>query len=372
MGSPISSILAEIFIHNIEQTHILNTENNKHAHKIIYWYRYVDDILLMYKGSSRQIEQLHTHINKIHPKLKFTLETELNKSINFLDITITKLDNKHNFKIYRKPTTTVSVIHNTSNHPIQHKHAAFHSMIHRLTNIPMSTHDYNNELNTIKYIAQENGYPPEIINTILNKITHTNTKTQPQQSHNNKYITLTYHNSKTHKIASSFRKLKYNIAYKTNNTLKKHLSHKQTPTNKYTQTGIYKLTCNDCPCFYIGQTGRSFSTRFKEHTKALTQPYINSNYAEHLINNNHNYTNIETNMHILHTQRKSRTLNTTEQYEIYKHHINHPQYILNDQIHHRSHTLFDTIIQRSSHTPTTHPHTSRQNISRTANAEDAA
>jgi len=120
-----------------------------------------------------------------------------------------------------------------------------------------------------------------------------------------------YHNSKTHKIASSVRKLKYNIAYKTNNTLKKHLSHKKTPTNKYTQTGIYKLTCNDCPCFYIGQTGRSFSTRFKEHTKALTQRYINSNYAEHLINNNHNYTNIETNMHILHIQRKSRTLNTT-------------------------------------------------------------
>ena len=77
-------------------------------------------------------------------------------------------------------------------------------------------------------------------------------------------------------------------------------------------------------------------------------------------------------MHILHTQRKSRTLNTTEQYEIYKHHINHPQYILNDQIHLRSHTLFDTIIQRSSHTPTIHPNTSRQDTSLAANAEDAA
>ena len=47
MGSPISSILAEIFIHHFEQTHILNEQNNEYANKILYWYRYVDDILLI-------------------------------------------------------------------------------------------------------------------------------------------------------------------------------------------------------------------------------------------------------------------------------------------------------------------------------------
>ena len=35
-GLPISSILAEMFIHYIEQTHILNEQNNKYANKIIY------------------------------------------------------------------------------------------------------------------------------------------------------------------------------------------------------------------------------------------------------------------------------------------------------------------------------------------------
>ena len=38
MGSPISGILAEIYIHNIEQNHIIN--NNKYTNKIIYWHRY--------------------------------------------------------------------------------------------------------------------------------------------------------------------------------------------------------------------------------------------------------------------------------------------------------------------------------------------
>ena len=92
MGSPISSTLAEIFIHFIEQTHILTEQNNNYANKILYWYRYVDDILLLYNGNSRQTKRLHQYINKLHQKLNFTLETEVNNSMNFLDLTITNTD----------------------------------------------------------------------------------------------------------------------------------------------------------------------------------------------------------------------------------------------------------------------------------------
>ena len=54
---------------------------------------------------------------------------------------------------------TVSYTHlNTSNHPIQHKLAAFRTMIHRLNNIPLDEIDYKDELNTIKYLAESNGY----------------------------------------------------------------------------------------------------------------------------------------------------------------------------------------------------------------------
>ena len=64
MGSPISGILAEIFIHNMEQNHIIN--NNKYTNKIIYWHRYVDDILLLFNGNTRQVENFHKYINTIH------------------------------------------------------------------------------------------------------------------------------------------------------------------------------------------------------------------------------------------------------------------------------------------------------------------
>ena len=259
--------------HNIEQNHIIN--NNKYTNKIIYWHRYVDDILLLFKGNTRQVENFHKYINTIHHKLKFTLEIEQNNSINFLDLTINKTNNTHTYKIYRKPTTTDMVIHSTSNHPTQHKHAAFNHMLHRLSKILLNKQDYTDELNTIKYIAIKNGYNPNLINTLHKRIKNKNNKTQNTiNTQHNKYITLTYHNSYTHKIANTFRKHKYKIAYRTTNIITKHINNTNTDIDKYNKTGVYKLNCNDCNSFYIGQTGRSFSSRYSEHLKALTNNNI--------------------------------------------------------------------------------------------------
>ena len=46
---------------------------------------------------------------------------------------------------------------------IQHKLAAFRTMIHRLNNIPLDEKDYKDELNTIKYLAESNGYDRTIV-----------------------------------------------------------------------------------------------------------------------------------------------------------------------------------------------------------------
>ena len=43
-----------------------------------------------YNGNSRQNKQLHQYINKLRKKLNFTLGTEVNNSMNLLDLTITK------------------------------------------------------------------------------------------------------------------------------------------------------------------------------------------------------------------------------------------------------------------------------------------
>ena len=82
------------------------------------------------------------------------------------------------------------------------------------------------------------------------------------------------------------------------------------------KTGIYKISCNDCDKFYIGQTGRAFQTRFKEHLPKAKNN-LKSNYAAHLVNENHSYTDFETNMIPLHYCNKGNVMNALEEFEIY-------------------------------------------------------
>ena len=49
----------------------------------------------------------------------------------------------------------------------RHKLAAFRTMIHRLNNIPLDEMDYKDELNTIKYLAESNGYDRTIVSKLL-------------------------------------------------------------------------------------------------------------------------------------------------------------------------------------------------------------
>jgi hypothetical protein len=109
--------VSEICIQNIEQNIIINILQN---YKILGYYRYVDDILLVYNKQMTNINTLK-QFNEINPKLHFTVEKEKDKVINFLYITITRNPNNAQYGIYRKPTTTDNIIHNTSCHPIEHK-----------------------------------------------------------------------------------------------------------------------------------------------------------------------------------------------------------------------------------------------------------
>ena len=104
-----------------------------------------------------------------------------------------------------------------------------------------------------------------------------------------KFRKLTQHNKSKQQIAKSFKtQIQHNIHY--NKTPPKDTSQtkpqtipktKNTHPCVYEYVYSYKLKCNDHPEFYIGQTGRYFKTRYTEHIQALTQPLINSKFAEH-------------------------------------------------------------------------------------------
>ncbi len=50
---------------------------------------------------------------------------------------------------------------------------------------------------------------------------------------------------------------------------------------------VYKINCADCSWSYIGETGRAFNTRRKEHVRNVELCKSGSNIASHAWTNNH-------------------------------------------------------------------------------------
>jgi hypothetical protein len=78
------------------------------------------------------------------------------------------------------------------------------------------------------------------------------------------------------------------------------------------------MRCMDCPLKYIGQTDRTFKTRYNEHIQAVRSNNGNSGYSKHNLNEGHTYGSVTNTMKVLKTQRKGKHLNTLKRYYIYK------------------------------------------------------
>jgi nucleoside-specific outer membrane channel protein Tsx len=83
MGAPTSAILAEIFMQHHEHNHIVNILQK---HNIIDYYRYVDDILIVYNEDNTNIDNTLIEFNSIHPNIQYTIEKQNSNILNYLDI----------------------------------------------------------------------------------------------------------------------------------------------------------------------------------------------------------------------------------------------------------------------------------------------
>jgi hypothetical protein len=56
-----------------------------------------------------------------------------------------------------------------------------------------------------------------------------------------------------------------------------------TTDNIYNNSGIYHLNCLECSEKYIGQTGRTFKTRYTEHIHAMRNNRPDTGYSQHIL-----------------------------------------------------------------------------------------
>jgi hypothetical protein len=58
-------------------------------------------------------------------------------------------------------------------------------------------------------------------------------------------------------------------------------------------SGVYKLTCKTCQHSYVGQTSRNLKQRYQEHIRYIKNNNPQSAYAQHILNNRHEYGKID-------------------------------------------------------------------------------
>jgi hypothetical protein len=124
-------------------------------------------------------------------------------------------------------------------------------------------------------------------------------------------------------IARILKTFNINVAFRTRNSLGKCLKQKQKSldvenSGKYDACGIYKMKSRSCPSVYIGQTGRSFKFRFKDHISDILHNRNETGYSQHVLNFGHERARNIADMEILETQYKSPYLNTLEKFHIFK------------------------------------------------------
>jgi len=145
MGSPVSPIIANLFMEWLEQRATATAPVNCRPRL---WKRFVDDTLEVIKrGSVTQLIE-HLILNSVDStgSIQFTYEEEAERQIPFLDtLLIRKEDGNIKLLVYRKKTHTDQSLNFMSHHPLHQKLGVIRTLLNRYENVVTEEEDRRQE-----------------------------------------------------------------------------------------------------------------------------------------------------------------------------------------------------------------------------------
>jgi len=287
MGSPLSPIIADMVLQDLEESCLEKLNIN-----IPIYYRYVDDILMV--APRKNLDLIVRTFNSYSPRLKFTLEIEKNRSINFLDTSITVVDDKLICNWYQKPTFSGRYLNFSSHHPIEQKKAVVLGIIDRAILLSHPIYHRENLIKAMRFLLT-NDYPLDLVFKIFTKRLHYlfNNKLNVARGESDlvasegdrredssdsvspvRFITLPYYPKVTGSISRLLKNSNFEIAYKSFNTLRSYIKvHKDKLDHSSNSNIVYKLNCSSCDTSYVGQSSRQLRTRISEHQRDFYRAY---------------------------------------------------------------------------------------------------
>ena len=264
MGSPISPIVANLFMEEFE-VRAIQTANNPPK----MWKRFVDDTCVILKSANK--EEFFHHINHIDQRIQFTSEeSKPDGSIPFLDCLVTpQADGSIVTAVYRKPTHTDMYLHWDSYHHLAAKYSVINTLRHRAKTVCTTKQLLEKEENHLFTALRRCKYPVWAWNrTNIQKKKKTN---QGASNNNKSFIVVPYMKGLAESCKNICRRYGVEVYFKGGRTIRDILVHPKDKDTILKKSGvIYKYSCGrvDCGEEYIGESGRTFGERYREHMRS--------------------------------------------------------------------------------------------------------
>ena len=291
MGSPLGPTLANIFLCHWEKIWLEDCPIDIKPH---YYKRYVDDTFMLFENEN-QIEKFKEYLNNKHKNIKFTVDSESNNSLSFLDVKITKQNNKFVTSLFRKATFTGLGTHFLSYCPQIYKINTIKTLVFRAFNISSTYFNFHLEISFLKNYFVTNGYPSNLFYNVLYKfLNNIYFPKQNKISVEKKviYIKLPYYGYISQKIKNVINRLtsemypqiNLKIVFSNKLTISSFFKHKESLQSDMCSSVIYKFTCA-CNAQYIGSTARQLRCRISEHMgiSVRTQLPLNSQITSSIL-----------------------------------------------------------------------------------------
>ena len=228
--------------------------------------------------SKDHVEKFRNYLNKQYKNIKFTSEIEEYGSLSFLDIKISRENNKFVTSVYRKPTFTGVFTNFESFVPDIYKRGLIETLLHRSFRLCSNYENFHREIETLKSILKHDSYPHNLVNYCIKKFLN---KLFVQRGLNfmvpkRELICVLPYLGKAsldlrtrlrrtieRKLKLPFCKLK--IIFRSKFRLNTLFRFKDSLEKKIRSGIIYRYTCSNCKVTYYGKTFLHFYTRAAEH-----------------------------------------------------------------------------------------------------------